>query len=504
MATIDTSMPRRWSLRRAGEAQASTPVDAKSGSARRRGLFAAAASMLLLTGCTPFSSDGGMSAVQIAAANELNKDVIKIDEANGAFAETQVRTLVAKPLTASSAVQIALLANRDLQAAYNGLGISEAQMVEASLPPPPSLAFRRLVGSGFEIEGQIVQNVLALLTLPRRRDIAEGRFRQAQARAVDATLRISAEAARAYYRTLAANEIVAFLLEARLSAEAISDVAKRLGETGAMSKLEQAREHAFYAEISGRVATARLRQRIERERLTRILGLWGLDAIFRLPDKLPRLPSQPRALPSVETEAVLHRVDLAIARMQIDVLAKELGLTRRTRFLNALEVTGLNKTEKDIKGGVAVDKFSRQGGQVDVEIPIYDFGESRVRAAEETYMRAVNRLLARAVGVRSEAREAYQVYRGTYDIARHYEREVIPLRQIISDETLLNYNAMISDLFALLTDARARILANVQAIEARRDFWIACVDLHTAIAGGRGQEADEMAASPGLASTANE
>jgi outer membrane protein TolC len=136
-------------------------------------------------------------------------------------------------------------------------------------------------------------------------------------------------------------------------------------------------------------------------------------------------------------------------------------------------------------GDVEIDKIKRRGFDLDFQIPIYDFGESRVRLAEETYMRAVNRLLERAVNVRSEAREAYQAYRGAYDIARHYDREVLPLRKIISDETLLNYNAMIRDLFALLGDARARILANVQAIEARRDFWIASVDLHTAIVGGR-------------------
>ena len=200
-----------------------------------------------------------------------------------------------------------------------------------------------------------------------------------------------------------------------------------------MSKLEQAREHVFYAEISGQVAGARLRQRVERERLTRALGAWGMDTAFRLPDKLMALPSKPKTLPWVESEAVRRRVDLVIARMEIDILAKELGLTRKTRFINALEVAGVSTTEKDVKiapnGDVEVDKIKRRGFDLDFQIPIYDFGESRVRLAEETYMRAVNRLLERAVNVRSEAREAYQGYRGAYDIARHYDREVLPLRQ---------------------------------------------------------------------------
>jgi outer membrane protein TolC len=446
--------------------------------------LAALATAMLASGCAGFSPDAGMGVVHAATAAELGKEVTKLDSQDKeAHAAARVKQLLAKPLTAASAVQIALLNNRGLQAAYNDLGISEAQMVEASLPPAPRLEFSRLVGSGgFEIERQIVQNVLALLTLPRRREIAEARFRQAQVRAVEATLRVAAETMRAYHRAVATNESVKFLVDAQASAQTVSELTKQLGETGAMSKLDQAREHVFYAEISGQVASARLRQRVEKERLTRALGAWGMDTAFRLPDKLMALPSKPQTLPWVESEAVRRRVDLAMARMEIDILAKELGLTRKTRFINALEVAGISMAEKD----EGEETVKRRGFDIDFQIPIYDFGESRVRLAEETYMRAVNRLLERSVNARSEAREAYQGYRGAYDIARHYDREVLPLRKIISDETLLNYNAMIRDLFALLADARARILANVQAIEARRDFWLASVDLHTAIVGGRG------------------
>ncbi len=441
-------------------------------------------------GCAKFSADGGMLAVEAAASTDLGKDVVKIrDDRDAALVSARVRSLLAKPLSVSSAVQTALLNNRGLQAAYNELGISEAQMIEASLPPSPTLSLQRLVGSGgFEIERQIVQNVLALLTLPRRREIAEARFRQAQARAIEATLRTSAEAARSYYRAVAANEAVKSLEESRLSAEAVSDLAKQLGETGAMSKLDQAREHAFYAEVSGQLATARLRQRLERERLIRSLGLWAADTRFALPSKLPALPAKPKAVASVEREAVLRRADLVVARMEIDILARQLGLTRKTRFINALEVAGISTTEKEVKtdGGMTeVDKVSRRGFELEFQIPIYDFGAARVRLAEQTYMQSVNRLLERAVNVRSEAREAYQAYRGTYDLARHYEREVLPLRKIVSDETLLNYNAMTRDLFSLLADARARVLANMQAVEARRDFWLATVELHAAIVGGR-------------------
>jgi outer membrane protein TolC len=440
-----------------------------------------------------------MLTVQAAANAELGKDIVKIrNESDAAVVSARVKALTVRPLTASSAVQIALINNRGLQAAFNELGISEAQMVEASLPPAPTLAysFQRTLGAGFEIERMIVQNVLGLLTLPRRREIAEARFKQAQVRAVEMTLRTAMEAARAYYRAVAANQAVRFLGESRTSAEAVSELAKQLGETGAMSKLEQAREHVFYAELSAQLASARLRQRGHRERLTRALGLWGADTSFKLPDKLPALPAKQKSMTLVEQEAVARRADLVLARMELDMLALQLGLTRRTRFINMLEVAGVGIVEKE-KG----EKINRRKFEVEVQIPIYDFGEARVRLAEETYMQAVNRLIERAVNVRSEAREAYQAYRGAYEIARHYEREVLPLRQIISDETMLNYNAMIRDLFALLAEARARITANVQAVDARRDFWLASVDLHAAIIGGRGggetAEMPRTAAAPG-------
>jgi outer membrane protein TolC len=97
-------------------------------------------------------------------------------------------------------------------------------------------------------------------------------------------------------------------------------------------------------------------------------------------------------------------------------------------------------------------------------VPIFDFGEVRVREAREAYMGAVNRLTEKAVNARSEAREAYAAYRSSYDIALHYRDEVLPLRKLITEETMLRYGAMQIDVFGLLAEARQRLAANVAAI----------------------------------------
>jgi outer membrane protein TolC len=99
-------------------------------------------------------------------------------------------------------------------------------------------------------------------------------------------------------------------------------------------------------------------------------------------------------------------------------------------------------------------------------------------------MQAVNRLAQKAVNVRSEAREAYRNYRATYDIASHYQRNVLPQRKIISDEMMLRYGAMQVDVFALLLEAQQKLSANAAAADALRDFWLASTDLSAATLGG--------------------
>lgn len=455
--------------------------------------------MLALAGCARFSPDGGMEPVARFARAEFGKDVRAYrSESEAAAVRATVRRLLKRPLTADTAVRIALLNNRGLQASYAELGMAEAAMVAAGLPPNPTISLMRIAGSAeVEIERRIIANILALATLPMRAEIAKDRFRQAQLRAIAETMRTGSDARRAYYRAVAARESVAFLEQAQTATGTAAQLAKRLGETGAMNKLDQAREQAFYADIGSQVAAARQQSTLEREDLARVLALWGRDLDFRLPAKLPALPARPRAKPGIEADAVSRRIDLQIARVDLEALAKSYGLTEATRFIDLLEVAGVSKTTRPPEG----ETVNQGGIEVDFQIPIFDFGEVRVREAEATYRQAVNRLIEKAINVRSEARGAYQRYRGAYDIARHYQREVVPLRQIISDETLLRYNAMQIDVFALLAEARQRVAAKVGAIEARRDFWLADTGLHMAVA-GTGPSAVENGAPTAAAASA--
>lgn len=477
-------MPRLWK-------NLSAPANGKAARMRATRPTIAGSLLMLLSGCATFSPDGGMKPVALFADTALHKEIAVIRTPEDAKRTQEVvQRLRRHVLTADSAVQIALLNNRALQAAYNELAIAEATMVGDSLPPNPTFSISRIAGGGsVEIERQIVVDILSLATLSVRSDIAGKRFRQAQLRAIEATLRTAAEVRRAYYRTVAARELTTLLTRAESTAKTTAQLAVKLGATGALNKLDQAREQVFYAETTAELASVRQDAASERERLIRLLGFWGNDLNFRIPDALPPLPARPASRPAIEAEAVSRRVDLQIARIELEALAKSYGLTQATRFLNLLEVTGISKTTT----APDTEIVRERGLSAQVQIPIFDFGEVRTRQAEATYMQAVNRLTEKAINVRSEAREAYRTYRASYDIASHYQREILPLRKIITEESQLRFSAMQIDVFALLLEARQRVASLRAAIEAKRAFWLAKTNLTTVVIGG-GDGADGAAA----------
>lgn len=446
-----------------------------------------------LGGCASFSPDAGMSALRGAISADLGVPVDKVDTVEkGAALQARVNQLRKKSLSADAAVQVALFKNRGLQASFNDLGIAEAQMVSASLPPNPRFSIARTVARfDLELERQIVGSIFALATLPARSAIAQDRFKIAQSRAAETVLKLAADTRRQYYRTVAANHIVSELEGAREAAATTAELIKRLGESGAVNKLDQARDFVFYAELGAQLAQARVQQRVEKERLTRLLGLWGDDTRFSLPGRLPGLPRL-RSVKDAEVEALRRRIDLKIARADLDLLAKSLGLAEATRFVSDVDLLGKRTTAKSKTPGVddqgnstlEINRTRSKMIELEIEIPLYDFGQTRVALAQETYMQAANKLAEKAVNVRSEAREAYQAWRGTYDVTRLYQGRVLPLRQIIQQESLLMYNGMLIDVTQLIADARARTMSRIAAVNALRDFWLADTDFKHALIGG--------------------
>jgi outer membrane protein TolC len=444
--------------------------------ARWRTLTCALAS-LFLAGCASFSEDGGFGTVQIIAGERLEKEARWVRSEKDANAVRQtVRKLLTAPLTVDSAVQIALLNNRGLQATYAELGIAEADLVQAGRLRNPGFIFERLSrGDVVSIERTFFIDIVGLITMPVRTDLERRRFAIVQQRVAADLLQVAADTRRAYYSAIAAREGVKYMEQVKLAAEAGADLARRMAAAGNFSKLEQTREQLFYAEVTGQLARVKQTALAQRERLTRLMGLWGEDIAFRLPDRLPGLPKAPLAFSDLEARALKQRLDVQAAMKEAEGLAASFGLVKATGFINVLEVGYRRNSDSG--------EPRQTGYEIELRLPIFDWGDARVARAEYTYMQAVNRAADIAVRARSEVREAYAGTRTAYDLAKHYRDEIVPLRKRISDENLLRYNGMLIGIFELLADARQQVASVNASIEALRDFWVADATLQLALTG---------------------
>jgi outer membrane protein TolC len=459
-----------------------------------------AVSMVFLGGCATFSSDGGFDSISSATkARGLKQDVKWVKTTKDAEnVQATVKKLIASPLTADSAAQIALLNNRGLQATYAELGIAESDLVQAGRLTNPGFTFERLRrGDEISIDRTFLFNVLGLITLPIRTDLEKRRFELTQGRVTAETLQVATDTRRAYFSTVAAQETVKYMEQVKMAAETSSELARRMAAVGNFSKLDQAREQVFYAEVTAQLARVRLTALGERERLTRLMGLWGEDISFKLPERLPDLPKATREIVDMEALALKQRLDVQGAMKEAENIASSMGLVKATGFINVLEVGYRRNSE--------TGQPRQTGYEIELRLPIFDWGGARIARAEHTYMQAVNRAADTAIRARSEVREAYAAYRTTHDLARHYRDEIVPLRKRISEENLMRYNGMLISVFELLADARQQVTSVNAYIEALRDYWLAESSLNLALTGkspgamsiGGGAQAASGDAQPG-------
>jgi outer membrane protein TolC len=438
---------------------------------------AIAVAAVLLGGCASFSGDGGFNAVESAVKERTGREARWIrSDAEAESVQEMVRQLLANPLTADDAVQVALFHNRGLQATYAELGIAEAELVQAGRLTNPHFAYLRTRhGDERKLEWALTFPIIDLLTMPLRTRIESRRFEEAKLAVAGRAVDVALETRRAWYLAVAAAQTVRYMEQVKESAEASAQLAQRMARIGNLPKLAQMREQVFYAETTAQLARARQAASAERERLTRLMGLFGEELGYRLPERLPELPSAAAEMQDIEATAIAQRYDVLAAKRATELLAENLGLTRATRFVNALEFgpAGVRETPEPWK----------RGFEISLQIPIFDWGDARVAKAESIYMQSVHRFAETAINARSEVREAYAAYRTAYDTARHYRDEIVPLRRKISEETLLRYNGMLVSVFELLADAREQVMSVNATIEAQRDFWLAETALQGALNG---------------------
>jgi cobalt-zinc-cadmium efflux system outer membrane protein len=251
--------------------------------------------------------------------------------------EKAIEELLKNELTADAAVQIALLNNPNLQAVYEDLGITQADVVEAGLLENPvifgQVRFPNRSEESNNYEFGITQNFLNILMQPARKKLSAIRFEQVKLQVADEVIQLVAEVRRTYYSALGARQVRDLRSEITSAARSSFELALRLHSAGNISALELARENAHFEQSRLELANSETALLDEREQLTRLMGFWGPQTNWQLPEQLPDIPISEISLERLESMAIESRLDLAAEKKAVEALAQALGITIDWRWI---------------------------------------------------------------------------------------------------------------------------------------------------------------------------
>jgi outer membrane protein TolC len=442
----------------------------------------AAAAALVLAGCASVDIDQAVhdtnQAVPGFTGGKL--ELSRTDQQRRAR-DRLATELLAKPLAMDDAVHLSLANSPSVQALIAQSWADMASASQAGRIGNPIFSFERVrVGEELEIGRLLSFGLLDLLTLPQRQVLARNQIAQGRIQLSAAIVDQVSQVRQAWVRAVAARQLLAYAEQVNRSAQASAELAKRMQQVGNFTKLQRARQHAFYADATAQLASATHAATAAREELVRQLGLTPEQARqLKLPDRLPDVPQQPKAPGDVSAAALQQRLDVQLARLQLDVAGRSQGLA----LLNSLF---------DVEAGVRRDtifdnhegtKQTARGYELEIRLPLFDWGGAQRASMNAQSLLAANRYDAVVRAASSQLRESYSAYRTAFDLARHYRDEVVPLRKTISEENTLRYNGMLIGVFELLADHRDQVATVMAAINAQQQFWLADAGLSAALIG---------------------
>lgn len=390
-------------------------------------------------------------------------------------------SLLAQPLGQGEAVQLALANSPALQALLAQSSADLAAAGQAGRMANPIFSFERL-RSVDELElGRLLSfGLLDLLTLPQRRAVARSQSEQAQVQMSSDVVEKVGQVRQSWVRAVAAQQTLQYAQQVTQAARASAELARRMQQVGNFNKLQRAREQVFYADAAAQLASAQHTATAAREDLVRQLGLDDRQAgQLKLPDRLPALPREPRTPAEVSATATAQRLDVQLARAQVEVAGKAQGLNLAGSFLD-VEVGGRHDTVFDRASGT---RGNRNGYELDIRLPLFDWGGAQRASMNAKSLAATYRYDSVVRAASSQLRESYSAYRTAWDLARHYRDEIVPLRKTMAEENLLRYNGMLIGVFELLADAREQIASVMGAINAEQQFWLADAALSSSVIG---------------------
>jgi len=424
----------------------------------RRKQSLAIAALLTLTGCVSTNVDYS----ELRSAAEARRPG---GAARTAAPSQDANALLARPLTADSAAEVAVLNNRGLRAALEELAIAKAGHASVRRLPNPTLeGAMRFRGEGDpELElGAMIDLTELALALSRGGAAAAG-VEAARLSAIGAIIDLSFDTREAFFEYQAALQALELRRTVVQALSASADMAARLRAAGNITELQHASETSLFQEARLSHQRAEVALATAKERLNAAMGLWGRGIEWHAVPRLPEVPEAELPAEKLEPEAVRRSLDLEIAKQRFAAAAKRSNVSRAAGFL------------PELKAGISAERDEEWaiGPAVELELPLFYQGQGEVGVARAEMRRQQELYTDLAVRLRSTARALATQLGAAREAVLYYRDVLLPTKQRIVDETQLQYNAMSVGIFQLLQAKRDQVETATGYIDQLRQYWIA-------------------------------
>lgn len=469
---------------------------------RRLRLSIYASCIFFIAGCATVNEQERFEEVRATVNERTGYEVAwaGVTAPEQALAEA-VSTMFADGLTADEAAQIALLNNPRLQAVYANYGIAVAELVQAGLLENPVFSGElRWEKSNIQIfEASLVEDFLRILLIPLRRAKEKAELEGARLRTTAEVIDVAMDTKRAFYHYQADLQNMELWRTHLLADEAEFEMAVKLRAAGNIPALELATRQARYEQTKQDMAEAEMDLGATRERLNRLMGLWGDAANWTVAGTLPEAPEVPLNLEALEQRAVAESLDVAMGLLDVEIAARILRIRSIEEVIptfeigvgtEAFEPENIELKEREIAGERMFrleesvgDRVWEVGPALTIPIPIFDQGQAARAKGRNQIRQQWAQYTALAMEVRSAARAAAYRLSVSRDRAIYTRDTILPLMDHFMNEAQLRYNGMFIGVFDLLDAKKEEIEAARMYIMNLMDFWLAQTDMEQILMG---------------------
>lgn len=430
--------------------------------------------IIVLTSCTkaPFIDDGSVSDL----VQERIDTSVEWHSYQNCAIQQFIKCELQNPLSAEKAIQIALLNNPHIQALYEEVGISYANLVEAGLLSNPmfelELRYPQESHLHTNIEYLITTSILDVFLIPLRTKYAAIELEQTKLKISHEILNVAFDVRETFYELILERERRALyknLLELAGISKEIREQQYRIGN---INVLEMQSMNAKFQEAELQFLNSNKTVVALEEKLNRLLGLYDTFCL-----KLPRTLEYEKHnldLCHLEETALTKRLDLQVLQMELSKLQSQLSLKEWWTY---------TQLKAGIAGERDPDGTNLIGPGFSGEIPLFNNGQAaRLRLFAEI-RKAEDRVDELKIKILSEVREAYQLVTIYLNIMQDYEEKFLPMYKDILASSEQLYNVMGIGIDELLESKRNEFLAFQTYVEAKKHYLIATVQLKRALDG---------------------